>query len=432
MVSACLEAHRLTGDRALGASARASRSTGSSGRTSCSDRSTTRRTGGCRDGLHADRVNENQGAESTLSFLLALTEMRAADRADARQRQQEEPSHEPYGHDPRIRDALSAPHGQPDPHRRRLAVSRAHRLQPRRDAPAPTARRCSSAASRIAAATRTCARRARRTASTAGSSTQEPTLRPDPEHYPEELWGIEDPRITFVEELGKYAVAYTAFSKGGPGVALALTEDFRRFERLRPRHAARRQGRGAAAAAHRRQLRAPPPPDDRLGRARLDLVLARSAQLGQPQADPAGAQGRVVGRQQGRPVAAAHRDRARLADALPRRAPHGVGQPLSARARALRARQAGAVPARAATRGSSDPRRPTSARATSATWRSPAATPSAPTATRSTSTTAAPTPASRWRPAAFAGSSRWLDEHGTRALIIDREIGVRALAPGRQ
>src|SRR3954451_4854378 len=60
----------------------------------------------------------------------------------------------------------------------------------------------------------------------------EPTLRPDPERYPEELWGIEDPRITWVDELGKYAIAYTAFSKGGPGVALALTEDFRRFERL--------------------------------------------------------------------------------------------------------------------------------------------------------------------------------------------------------
>lgn len=32
-------------------------------------------TGGCRDGLHPDRVNENQGAESTLSFLMALLEM---------------------------------------------------------------------------------------------------------------------------------------------------------------------------------------------------------------------------------------------------------------------------------------------------------------------------------------------------------------------
>ena len=32
-------------------------------------------TGGCRDGLHPDRANENQGAESTLSFLMALLEM---------------------------------------------------------------------------------------------------------------------------------------------------------------------------------------------------------------------------------------------------------------------------------------------------------------------------------------------------------------------
>ena len=59
-----------------------------------------------------------------------------------------------------------------------------------------------------------------------------PTLRPDPEGHPEELWGIEDPRIMYMEELGKYAVTYTAFGKDGPGVSLALTEDFRAFERL--------------------------------------------------------------------------------------------------------------------------------------------------------------------------------------------------------
>jgi len=33
-------------------------------------------TGGCCDGLHSDRVNRNQGAESTLAFLLSLVEMR--------------------------------------------------------------------------------------------------------------------------------------------------------------------------------------------------------------------------------------------------------------------------------------------------------------------------------------------------------------------
>jgi predicted GH43/DUF377 family glycosyl hydrolase len=60
---------------------------------------------------------------------------------------------------------------------------------------------------------------------------REPTLCAAPETHPEELWGIEDPRITFVPELGKYIIAYTAFGKGGPGVALASTEDFRTFER---------------------------------------------------------------------------------------------------------------------------------------------------------------------------------------------------------
>jgi predicted GH43/DUF377 family glycosyl hydrolase len=60
---------------------------------------------------------------------------------------------------------------------------------------------------------------------------RKPTLLPDPEHVPEELWGIEDPRITYVDELKKYAIVYTAYSRVGPGVALALTEDFRHFER---------------------------------------------------------------------------------------------------------------------------------------------------------------------------------------------------------
>ena len=39
-------------------------------------------TGGCRDGLHPDRANENQGAESTLAFLMALLEMRLLEDAE--------------------------------------------------------------------------------------------------------------------------------------------------------------------------------------------------------------------------------------------------------------------------------------------------------------------------------------------------------------
>jgi beta-1,2-mannobiose phosphorylase / 1,2-beta-oligomannan phosphorylase len=61
---------------------------------------------------------------------------------------------------------------------------------------------------------------------------REPTLLPDPIRYPEELWGIEDPRITYVPELKQYAVTYTSYSRGGPGVSLALTKDFHAFERL--------------------------------------------------------------------------------------------------------------------------------------------------------------------------------------------------------
>ena len=60
----------------------------------------------------------------------------------------------------------------------------------------------------------------------------QPTLMPEPDRHPEELWGIEDPRITWLEELDQWAVAYTAYSKGGPLVSLATTEDFKTFERL--------------------------------------------------------------------------------------------------------------------------------------------------------------------------------------------------------
>jgi predicted GH43/DUF377 family glycosyl hydrolase len=58
-----------------------------------------------------------------------------------------------------------------------------------------------------------------------------PTFRADPEQFPEELWGVEDPRVTYVPELRKYAIVYTAFTRDGPGVSLALTKDFHEFER---------------------------------------------------------------------------------------------------------------------------------------------------------------------------------------------------------
>jgi predicted GH43/DUF377 family glycosyl hydrolase len=59
----------------------------------------------------------------------------------------------------------------------------------------------------------------------------QPTLMADPKNHPEEVWGIEDPRITLVPELNKYVIVYTAYTRDGPGVSLAFTEDFHHFER---------------------------------------------------------------------------------------------------------------------------------------------------------------------------------------------------------
>jgi predicted GH43/DUF377 family glycosyl hydrolase len=59
----------------------------------------------------------------------------------------------------------------------------------------------------------------------------QPTFAPDPKNYPEEEWGVEDARIVYLAELEQYAVTYTAYSARGPLVSLALTRDFKTFER---------------------------------------------------------------------------------------------------------------------------------------------------------------------------------------------------------
>jgi predicted GH43/DUF377 family glycosyl hydrolase len=62
----------------------------------------------------------------------------------------------------------------------------------------------------------------------------EPLLRSDVEHYPEEIWGCEDPRLTWMPERGEWVIAYTAYSRRGPLVSLATTHDFRTAVRLGP------------------------------------------------------------------------------------------------------------------------------------------------------------------------------------------------------
>lgn len=80
-ISACLVAHKVTGDRRWQETARRAFDW-FLGHNQLQQPLYDPATGGCHDGLHPDRVNENQGAESTLAFLLSLVEMSAADRAD--------------------------------------------------------------------------------------------------------------------------------------------------------------------------------------------------------------------------------------------------------------------------------------------------------------------------------------------------------------
>ena len=61
-----------------------------------------------------------------------------------------------------------------------------------------------------------------------------PLLRSDVDHYPEEIWGCEDPRLTWLPERNEWAIAYTAYSRRGPLVSLAMTRDFRTVDRLGP------------------------------------------------------------------------------------------------------------------------------------------------------------------------------------------------------
>lgn len=78
-VAAALEAHRATGDAAWLAAARRALEW-LVGRNALGTPLHDLETGGCRDGLHRDRTNANQGAESTLALWLSVAEYNRAAR----------------------------------------------------------------------------------------------------------------------------------------------------------------------------------------------------------------------------------------------------------------------------------------------------------------------------------------------------------------
>lgn len=60
---------------------------------------------------------------------------------------------------------------------------------------------------------------------------KEPLISPYQNASPYEVYGCEDPRITWLDDLKKWVITYTAYSPYGAGVALATTSDFKTIDR---------------------------------------------------------------------------------------------------------------------------------------------------------------------------------------------------------
>jgi predicted GH43/DUF377 family glycosyl hydrolase len=58
-----------------------------------------------------------------------------------------------------------------------------------------------------------------------------PTMQADT-HGHEQRWGLEDPRIIWLEEQKQFAITYVSFGEGGPTVSLAITKNFKTFAKL--------------------------------------------------------------------------------------------------------------------------------------------------------------------------------------------------------
>ena len=159
-----------------------------------------------------------------------------------------------------------------------------------------------------------------------------PSFPSDPANYPEEEWGVEDARLTWIPDRGQWIVAYTAYSSSGPLVSLAGTKDFVAFSRLGPvmppedKDAAlfpRRFG-NRYAMIHR--------PVSSTGSSGAHLWLSFSPDLthwGDHQVPACAARG-VVGRQQDRPGPPSAGNARGLADSLPRRTRDRRRVPVSA------------------------------------------------------------------------------------------------------
>ena len=179
-------------------------------------------TGGCSDGLGAEDVNRNEGAESTLAFhraalLLDSSELLVRLRPGrSRWLPREQPRAVRTAPGNPILTAADWPYPVNSVFNPAAAVSR------RRDARPRTRRR---PARDLASQRRTVGQRRRRLDGRPAAAPR------SPDGVETEEWGFEDPRVVWLPELERWAITCTAYGPPGPAVYLATTDDFRTVER---------------------------------------------------------------------------------------------------------------------------------------------------------------------------------------------------------
>ena len=194
----------------------------------------------------------------------------------------------------------------------------------------------------------------------------QPSLAPNPRRFREETWGIEDPRLTWVDDRHEWIIAYTAYSDRGPLVSLAATKDFSSFTRLGP--VMPPDDKDAAVFPGKLQpLRHDTSPgfDGQFRRTHVAFLLARPGSLGRSPRPAACPERCLVGCEQNRLEPTAAGDSRRVVDRVSRRASHRRGMSLSPRFGAYSTWKTRGACCGAATSGFLRPSNPTNARGTS-------------------------------------------------------------------
>ena len=262
-------------------------------------------TGGCHDGLSEDHVNLNQGAESTLMWLTAVEAMRRF-----RSRSSAVRAHRTLAGAPVLRGDQVVTHAGWDIFTRHPdnPIITADQLPYRANSV------FNPGAGRVEGETLLLIRvedlrgishllAARSSDGATGwQFDAAPLIAPEPDRHPEEIWGCEDPRLTWLAGARPMGDRLHRLQPARPARLAGHESGLHGGPPTGPGHATGGQGRRTLPAPDRRSLGDDPPPlAPAWVRPHLDLVFAGPASLGRPRAAARGARRRLVGCREDRP-----------------------------------------------------------------------------------------------------------------------------------